>query len=31
MGGIWLWSIIGVGLAAMWIYDREPSILMERN
>jgi len=29
MGGIWFWSIIGVGLAAMWIHDREPQRLAE--
>ncbi|XAL99607.1 O-antigen ligase family protein [Phycisphaeraceae bacterium D3-23] len=27
MGGIWVWSIIGFGLAAAWIYERQPELL----
>lgn len=27
MGGIWMWSIIGFGLAAAWIYERQPGVL----
>ena len=27
MGGIWFWSIIGFGLAATWIYERQPELL----
>lgn len=27
MGGIWLWSVIGFGLAAAWIYERQPELL----
>lgn len=27
MGGIWLWTIYGVGLAAMWIYKVHPQAL----
>lgn len=27
MGGIWVWSIIGFGLAAAWIYERYPEVL----
>ena len=27
MGGIWMWSIIGFGLAAAWIYERQPELL----
>ncbi|MEM9414118.1 MAG: O-antigen ligase family protein [Planctomycetota bacterium] len=27
MGGIWLWSIIGFGLAASWVYERRPELL----
>ncbi|MFI4860388.1 MAG: O-antigen ligase family protein [Phycisphaerales bacterium JB063] len=27
MGGIWVWSIIGLGLAAAWIYERYPEVL----
>jgi len=27
MGGIWFWTVYGVGLAAMWIYQRYPEIL----
>ncbi len=26
MGGIWYWSIYGVGLAGMWIYRRNPAM-----
>jgi len=25
MGGIWYWSVYGVGLAGMWIYRRDPA------
>jgi hypothetical protein len=27
MGGIWFWTLYGVGLGAMWIYQRYPEIL----
>jgi hypothetical protein len=26
MGGIWYWSVYGVGLAGMWIYRRDPGM-----
>lgn len=26
MGGIWFWTIIGVGLSAVWIYARYPDV-----
>lgn len=26
MGGVWLWSIYGVGVAAMWLRRREPDL-----
>lgn len=29
MGGIWLWSVIGFGIAANWVYRRHPDILAE--
>jgi hypothetical protein len=29
MGGIWLWTVYGVGLGAMWIYRRYPEVLWE--
>ena len=28
MGGIWLWSVIGFGLAAVWVYDHRPDVLL---
>jgi O-Antigen ligase len=28
-GGIWLWSILGLGLAAMSIYDHHPNLIQE--
>lgn len=27
MGGIWLWTLYGVGLAAMWLYKVDPALL----
>jgi len=27
MGGIWLWSLMGFGLAAKYWYDRDPSVI----
>ena len=27
MGGIWFWTVYGVGLGAMWIYRRYPEVL----
>ena len=27
MGGIWFWTIYGVGLAAMWLYKHDPAVL----
>lgn len=27
MGGIWFWTIFGVGLAATWLYKRHPEVL----
>lgn len=27
MGGIWMWSLVGFGLAAAWIYERQPEVL----
>jgi hypothetical protein len=27
MGGVWFWSVFGVGLAAAWIYHRHPEVL----
>lgn len=27
MGGIWFWTVYGVGLGAVWIYQRYPEIL----
>ncbi len=29
MGGIWFWSLYGVGVGAMWIYRRHPEVLYE--
>lgn len=29
MGGIWFWTVYGVGLAAMWIYQRYPETLSD--
>ena len=29
MGGIWLWTIYGVGLAAVWAYRRCPEVLSD--
>src|SRR5205823_258253 len=29
MGGIWFWSIYGIGLAALWIYKHQPELLRE--
>ena len=29
MGGIWFWTIYGVGLAAMWIYQYHPETLVD--
>ena len=30
MGGIWLWTVYGVGLAAAWAYRHHPEILNDR-
>jgi hypothetical protein len=27
MGGIWFWTVYGVGAAAMWIYERRPEVM----
>jgi O-antigen ligase len=27
MGGIWFWTVYGVGLAAMWLYRHRPQVL----
>lgn len=27
MGGVWFWTVYGVGLGAMWIYQRYPEII----
>ena len=27
MGGIWMWSLLGFGLAAAWIFERQPEVL----
>jgi O-antigen ligase len=27
MGGIWFWTVYGVGLAALWIYKHNPEVL----
>jgi O-antigen ligase len=27
MGGIWFWTIFGIGLAALWIYRHQPHLL----
>lgn len=27
MGGIWFWSIVGVGMAAVWLYRWQPELL----
>ena len=27
MGGIWFWTIYGVGLAALWLYRHDPAAL----
>ncbi len=29
MGGIWFWSIVGVGIAARWIHRHYPEVLYE--
>jgi hypothetical protein len=29
MGGIWFWTIYGVGLAALWLYKHNPAVLAE--
>lgn len=29
MGGIWFWSVYGVGLAAVWLYRRQPELLAD--
>jgi len=29
MGGIWFWCIYGLGLGAIWIYQRNPGILVQ--
>jgi hypothetical protein len=31
MGGIWLWTIYGVGLAAVWAYGHHPEILDDES
>lgn len=31
MGGIWMWSIVGFGLAAAWIYERHPEVLWRQR
>jgi O-antigen ligase len=30
MGGIWFWCIFGLGLAAIWIYRRDPEMLRDK-
>jgi hypothetical protein len=27
MGGIWFWSVFGVGIASLWIYRKQPGAL----
>jgi hypothetical protein len=27
MGGIWFWTVFGVGLAALWLYQHHPTVL----
>lgn len=27
MGGIWFWTVFGVGAAAVWIYERRPEVM----
>ena len=27
MGGIWFWTVYGVGLAAVWLYKYHPAVL----
>jgi O-antigen ligase len=27
MGGIWFWTVFGVGAAAVWIYERAPEAM----
>ena len=27
LGGIWFWSVYGVGLAALWLFARQPELL----
>jgi hypothetical protein len=29
MGGIWFWTIVGTGMAAVWIYKNYPEALDE--
>ena len=29
MGGIWYWTLYGVGLAALWIYRNRPEVLRQ--
>lgn len=31
MGGIWMWSLVGFGLAATWIYERQPEVLWGKS
>jgi O-antigen ligase len=31
MGGIWFWTIFGVGLAALWLYKHNPELLAEAH
>jgi hypothetical protein len=28
MGGIWLWNVFGIGIAAVWIYKYRPDVLI---
>ena len=29
LGGIWMWTVYGVGLGAMWVFDHCPEALDE--
>jgi hypothetical protein len=29
MGGIWFWSVFGVGAAATWVYERRPEVMYQ--
>jgi hypothetical protein len=29
MGGIWFWTIYGIGLASVWLYKHSPEVLRD--